>query len=447
MPDNIPAPKKKAIPDKKAKQEQALQEILRRVEHKLREELSEELSIGGQTLDQIEEQSQKIGEEVKRIIEEESLHSEGTGYSGANLLCPHGHFSRYAGLRSRLVITRSGIRTLRRAYYSCAICRHGWCPRDKALGLGKGQCSRRVQALLARFSSYLPDRVAAQEMEAICGVSLSTRTVQTYSRKIGQRIAKEWEQWQDVREVEDLPESHLPSTPARLHVTMDGVMVHVEGAWHEAKLGCVYQTSAKGVAVQTRYSATLANSAAFGKRVRVLAHLCGADRCRDLAVVADGAAWIWQETGKYFPRSVQVLDYYHVTEHLWAYAQARFGAGSWAGTDWMTLQKTRLLSDDALSVIMDVALWHPRKSVNCKVRVQLLGYLGEHQSRLRYKTFSEAGYHIGSGIAESGCKNVVQLRMKGPGMRWRQAGAEAMLHLCSTWKSAGAADFYQYTAN
>jgi hypothetical protein len=126
------------------------------------------------------------------------------------------------------------------------------------------------------------------------------------------------------------------------------------------------------VAVQTRYSATLANSAtnsaAFGKRLRVLAHLCGADRCRDLAVVADGAAWIWQETGKYFPRSVQVLDYYHATQHLWAYAQARFGERSQTSEDWMALQKTRLLSDESSSVIADVASWHPRKSANCKLR-------------------------------------------------------------------------------
>jgi hypothetical protein len=262
MPDNLPSPnvsdpgkkelrEEKELPETKELREETLQEILRRIEHKLREELSEELSIGGQTLDQIEEQSQKIREEVKRIIEEESLHSEGTGYSGAKLLCPQGHCSRYAGLRSRLMITRSGTRILRRAYYSCAVCRHGWCPRDKALGLGKGQCSRRVQALIARFSSYLPDRVAAQEMEAIYGVRLSTSTVQTYSRKIGQRIAKEWEQWQGVREPEDLPPSSVPCAPRRLHITMDGVMVHVEGAWHEAKLGCVYQTSAKGVAVKS----------------------------------------------------------------------------------------------------------------------------------------------------------------------------------------------------
>ena len=118
--------------------------------------------------------------------------------------------------------------------------------------------------------------------------------------------------------------------------------------------------------MQARYSAALAQFVAFGKRVRVLTHLCGADRCRDIAVVADGAAWIWQETGKYFPRSVQVLDFYHVTEHLWVYAHARFGEGSQAGCDWMAVQKTRLLSDEATAVIVVVASWSPRKEVKRK---------------------------------------------------------------------------------
>jgi hypothetical protein len=433
--------------------EEAIQEILRRVEEKLRRRLT----LGEQTLDQIEEQSQEIGEEVKRIIEEESLQAIGPGYRGRHLLCPQGHQARYAGLRSRLLITQSGSRTLQRAYYACSACGQGWCPSDRTLGLGKGQCSRRVQTLIARFSSYLPDRTAAQELEAVCGVRLSTRTVQTYSRRVGGRIAKEWEQWQSVRETDQLPSSSLPSSslpavPSHLHVTMDGVMIHVAGAWHEAKLGCVYQTNAKGVAVQTRYSATLANSAAFGKRVRVLAHRSGADRCRDVAVVADGAAWIWQEVGKYFPRSVQVLDFYHVLAHLWAYAQARFGEGcpgtvSQAECDWMVVQKRRLLSDEAAAVLADIASWHPRQEGKRKVREQLLGYLTEHAHRLRYKTFLAAGYHIGSGVAESGCKTVVQHRMKGAGMRWGRAGAEAMLHLCSAWKSAGATDFHRYTAN
>lgn len=159
-----------------------------------------------------------------------------------------------------------------------------------------------------------------------------------------------------------------------------------------------------------------------------------------------GAEWIWQEVGKHFPQSVQVVDYYHVTEHLWEYARARFGEGTPDGADWMKTQKERLLADRAQQVIADVSAWSSGKEQGREIQRKLVGYLGKHQGRLRYKTFREAGYHIGSGVAESGCKNVVQQRMKGPGMRWSHAGAEAQLHLCAHWKSVDGRDFSEYTA-
>lgn len=423
-------------------QEEAVQEILRRVEEKLRRKLR----LGALTLDEIEEQSQDIGEEVKRIVEEESLHSEGTGYSGPHAACSQGHVARYAGMRARQFITLSGLRCLRRAYYHCPRCRRGWCPSDQVLGLSPGQCSRRVQALIARFSSYLPYRTVAQELESVCGLRLATSTIERYAHALGERLRQQWEQLQQVREAQDLPPSRLACAPSRLHVTMDGVMAHVGGDWHEVKLGCVYQTDRNGRAIQAQYLATLSPSAVFGKRLRVLAHQAGSDRCREVAVVADGAEWIWQETGKHFPRSVQVVDFYHATQHLWAFAQARFGEGAAAGSDWMGAQKERLLADNITQVIAEVSAWPASKASDQEVQRRLVGYLSKHQGRMRYQTFRGQGYHIGSGVAESGCKNVVQQRMKGAGMRWSQAGAEAQLQLCAHWKSAGTKDFHAYTA-
>ena len=80
-------------------------------------------------------------------------------------------------------------------------------------------------------------------MEIICGIRLATSTIERYAQTLGQRLKQEWEQYEQVREAEDLPASDLPvsARPSRLHVTMDGVMAHVDGEWHEAKLGCVYQ--------------------------------------------------------------------------------------------------------------------------------------------------------------------------------------------------------------
>ena len=445
------------MPDTPQNDEQKVQEILRHIE----EELRQKLRLGGLTLDEIEEQSQVIGEQVKRIIEEESLHSQGNGYGGRHLACPRGHRrARYTGMRSRaiitvsgirtrtLIITVSGIRTLRRAYYHCSECRSGWCPTDQALEIGRGECSRRVQALIARFSSYLPYRTAAKEMEAVCGIRLAASTVSRYAQALGERLRQEWEQMEKVREAENLPPSDLPlpHRPARLHVTMDGVMAHVEGDWHEVKLGCVYQTSAEGKARLSRYMATLSPSVIFGKRLRVLAHRAGGDRCRDVAVVADGAEWIWQETGKHFPKSVQVVDFYHATQHLWALAVARFGEGAPAGAAWMGVQKERLLGDQIAQVITDVGAWPAQKACDQELQRRLVSYLSRHQERMHYQSFRKAGYHIGSGVAESGCKNVVQQRMKGAGMRWSRTGAEAQLQLCAHWKSAGVEDFYAYTA-
>lgn len=140
----------------------------------------------------------------------------------------------------------------------------------------------------------------------------------------------------------------------------------------------------------------------FGKRLRVLAHQAGGDRCRDVAVVADGAEWIWQETGKHFPQSVQVVDFYHAAEHLWAFAQVRFGEGTPAGTEWMRVQKERLLSDQIAQVIAEVSAWPAAKTADQEMQRRLVGYLSKHQQRMRYQTFRNRGYHIGSGVAESG---------------------------------------------
>ena len=213
-------------------------------------------------------------------------------------------------------------------------------------------------------------------------------------------------------------------------------MLHVDGGWHEAKLGVAYTRRKEGGVESARYSATLDNSATFGKRFRVLGHLEGADNCAKVGIVADGSAWIWQEVGKYYARRVQILDYFHASQHLWKVGFARFGEGSQEAVEWVHSQQLELLSDNVEAVIAAIADWKAESKLASEVQRQVLSYLCTHSRRLRYETFQSAGYHIGSGVVEAGCKGVVQARMKGTGMRWKRAGAEAILHLrcavCST---------------
>ena len=63
---------------------------------------------------------------------------------------------------------------------------------------------------------------------------------------------------------------------------------------------------------------------------------------------------------------------------------------------------------------------------------------------MRYHEYRAKGMHIGSGIAESSCKCLVQARLKQSGMRWTEAGAESMLQLRRLWLDQPNTDFGQY---
>jgi hypothetical protein len=52
-----------------------------------------------------------------------------------------------------------------------------------------------------------------------------------------------------------------------------------------------------------------------------------------------------------------------------------------------------------------------------------------HRRRMRYASFARQHLPIGSGIVEASCKTLVSQRLKRSGMRWRDAGGQAILTL------------------
>jgi hypothetical protein len=46
-----------------------------------------------------------------------------------------------------------------------------------------------------------------------------------------------------------------------------------------------------------------------------------------------------------------------------------------------------------------------------------------------YGTYRRAGYFLGSGVVEAGCKSVVGARLKCSGMHWTEEGAAHVLAL------------------
>ncbi len=114
-------------------------------------------------------------------------------------------------------------------------------------------------------------------------------------------------------------------------------------------------------------------------------------------------------------------------------------------TQWRKSQLDRLYEDAVDEVIEGLRFLKKRHRSKDEEIDKLTGYLERNGHRMKYRTFRQSGYYIGSGAVESAVSHVMQQRMKRVGMRWHAAGADAMLALRCVFRSTGAWDsFWNY---
>jgi hypothetical protein len=243
----------------------------------------------------------------------------------------------------------------------------------------------------------------------------------------------------------------IPATaPDRLYVTIDGVMVPILDTWKESKVGAVYETfTDKNREVQAKdieHVATMGDAEAIGDRIYALAFRRGAERARDVVVLADGGRWIWKQAKQNFPEAIQILDFYHAADHLGEIARAWHGSNSSKMDKWLQRSKADFLEGRFDRVMKSIRAWQPVDNEHIKLKHDNIGYFRRNKSRMHYDEYRAQGFHIGSGIAESACKCLVQARLKQSGMRWSPDGASAMLQLRRLWVDVPEANFAQYAA-
>ena len=371
--------------------------------------------------------------------------------------CACGKEVRYKGQKSRRVITRHGVVSLRRAIYHCPACRKNIIPADHALGLDGGSCTTRIRQWSAHLGALLPFCQAASTLESLTGVSLSAITVERIAVAVGAALRRDQKGRVAAHHAGSLPEP-VGKARRRLYIGMDGVFVPLRESWKkdgsrgrlscrygECKMGVVYEPEVgkdgKDSRVLARaYTATLEDAEGFGPMIATLAHQEGHHLCRDVVILADGAAWIWQIAAKQFSGATQIVDYFHACQHLASVAEARFGADTVEGKVWHRACCEDLLGDRLENVLKEIRDWQPRSEAKRALRRVEYNYFAGNAGRMRYGTFRSRGYHIGSGVVEAGCKQLATQRMKLAGIHWRQATAEAVLALRATQLSTRPTD-------
>lgn len=224
-----------------------------------------------------------------------------------------------------------------------------------------------------------------------------------------------------------------PAQPAVLIVGVDGAHVNTrKGGWKETKVAVAaryeWQESEEQAALQqtaVEYTAWVGPPEPFGRQLYALVQRMGGRGGEATIAVGDGAPWIWNQVSEHLPDAVQVLDFYHLAEHVHATARELFAEDEARARDWAETELALLRAGE-----IDVALAHLRR---CGVVTEgLVEYITANRERMPYPWLEEHGYPIGSGIVESACKQIVHARHRQAGMRWRQEHVQKMLHL-SCW--------------
>lgn len=226
----------------------------------------------------------------------------------------------------------------------------------------------------------------------------------------------------------------------QMNISMDGAMINIIGeGWKEVKTVTisavsqeVEQETGKRCTrlTQHSYRAGLWNAADFTNQQWTEACRRGVERASYLSSVNDGAAWIWNVTRMCYGNCVEILDWWHAVERLWTIAHQQFGPETPEAVAWVEAQKTLLNQSRLRQIMRNVRRLYPRHQLPESVR-KSIAYLFHNRHRMHYKEYRQAGYPIGSGSVESGCKLVVQTRLKQAGMRWKRASAQALLALRS----------------
>jgi len=305
-----------------------------------------------------------------------------------------------------------------------------------------------VRAKIARIAALAPFERCSLELQELCGIDVSAKTVERVAEAVGTAVGLEASSRDAAIVAGKVREPSV--SPERLYVTVDGVMASVEKAWHECKVGAVYETKVGSdgspVATNIEHTATFGNSEAIGDQLYALAFRRGVVRAKQTVVLGDGAPWIWNQARDNFPEAIEIVDFFHAAEHLAQVAASWYGFGTDKAEDWLLRAKDDLLEGKLERILRSVRAWKPTEPEALKVKRTNLGYFRRNKERMRYDHYLSQGLHIGSGVAESSCKTVVQARLKQSGMHWSQRGAEAILQLRVRWLDDLAVNFAAYAA-
>jgi hypothetical protein len=153
---------------------------------------------------------------------------------------------------------------------------------------------------------------------------------------------------------------------------------------------------------------------------------------RTVVAIMDGETKLRDLQEVQIDRAIGILDIWHVTEYFWKLAHCFHPEGSDKAESFVETYLRKLLEGKVRRAIGGIRQMVTKGGLSKhrqEKAEQYLNYFADRCEYMKYDEYLAAGYPIGSGVVEGACRHLVKDRMEQTGMRWRIAGAQAVLSL------------------
>jgi hypothetical protein len=399
-----------------------------------------EKTVCGSALE-IEEQVQELKQRVGRIVLEYGF--EEAERSAERPECC-GRKMNNRGRRTITVTSLSGEVPVERTRYRCRQCGRESTPGDEAVCCGSHRLTKALAKRVCQLATLEHYTRLEQLLADQHGVHLGHEEMAQVVHDVGgaadrerRRDAQAWRECPTSQRV--WPEAEV--TPQRIYVSCDGIMYCTNQVepdpqnpgtnrliWQQMRVGCVYwQDSREQWHKQVLWGRESPQD--FGVALYRLACRCGYRQAQEKIFAADGGDWCWDIHQRYFSDATGILDWFHVSEHLWATAHVLHPETN-AAKSWVEEASGVLRYRGGSGLVDWLADQLPGlRRAKRQSLIKLQGYLQPRIWQMDYPRYRAANWQIGTGMIESTAKQLVALRLKGPGMHWTEAGAVAVTAL------------------
>ena len=274
---------------------------------------------------------------------------------------------------------------------------------------------------------------ASQMLNFIGGIKINAKQIERICHFHGQQIEESIQEKIKTGEDKIYPDREKP-----YYVMVDGSMYFTrEEKWKEIKLARIFRdedniqiSRHRGMITKSEYVCHLGPHTDFFEKLEVYT-----ETLKQPVFLNDGARWIWEWVDTYYPDAVQILDFYHAKEHLCQFANEYFQCPD-KRKKWIEEQCEYLLDDKVQWVIEGLKnILVIKNEKLSKMKTALENYCYNNLKRMKYKTFKEQGFLIGSGAIESAHRDMLQQRLKLSGQRWTKKGLQQIANLRILYKS------------